>query len=106
MRFAAVLVLGCIAQTGHAEPTLIRGYGASASCATWMSTTLHEAAGSAWLTGFWSGANYFGPQNQVGKTTDVKGLVALAKRECTSDPSVTLQVVAVRLYERFLREGR
>jgi hypothetical protein len=108
MRLATATILVCLAQTNHgiAEPTLIQGYGAGASCATWTSSKLHESTGSAWLTGFWSGANYFGPKKQAGQTTDVNGIVALAKRECAADPSAKLAVVAMRLYERFLQEGR
>lgn len=105
--FIAIALFGLV-QTSPilSDPTLLRGYGASASCAKWLSTRLHQSVGDAWLMGFWSGANYLGRRNSVGNSTDVSGVIAIAKMECEKDPSVKLAVVAMRLYDRFVSEGR
>jgi hypothetical protein len=101
--FAVALLL---ASNAYAQNRLSRGYGSDTSCAKWLSSRLDETIGTQWLLGFMSGANYTGTPTNVGHGTDGAGLIALAKRQCKADPSLALDTVATKIYERFASEGR
>lgn len=104
----ALLATGALllATNADAQNRLSRGYGTAVSCAKWQSSRLDKMNGNTWLLGFLSGANYTGKPSNVGHSTDGDGILALAERACNSDPSLNLDAVATRIYEKLLREGR
>lgn len=104
-------VLICLAITAMSAPAVAQEdsfmFGAGLeSCATWLSNPIAQADGNAWIWGFWSGMNYVSKFPSVGHTTDAKGIVALIKQECQSDPSRDLQDVVAATYLDFVKQGR
>jgi hypothetical protein len=78
-----------------------------ASCATWLSDAGHEAEGTAWLWGYWTGLNSVNPsQTMVGSTTDAQGIAATVKAQCKLDPAEKLVDATRDVYIRFAETGR
>jgi hypothetical protein len=71
-----------------------------ASCAHWQSSPATLGEGEAWVTGYWSGLNFFNENNhRVGSETDLAGIIAEIKKVCAGRPSMTLSHATNRAYE-------
>lgn len=53
-----------------------------------------------WIYGFFSGANFFGKQSNVGHTTDAEGIVGEVLKLCREQPSLALNVATIQAYSR------
>jgi hypothetical protein len=103
----AIVLVTALAAPAGAQPVqvMVSGIGRM-SCASWLADSASEFEGSAWLLGFWTGANFWSDTHTVGASTDALGIIESAKKLCRDDPAATLATVASKLYRTFQQEGR
>jgi hypothetical protein len=107
---AMTLVFSAGAACADDHRTGITYFGAGDwSCATWLATPESEAIGNLWITGYWSGRNVAevdtAKPEDVGQSTDARGVVGEVKKLCQANPSAKLLIAADEVYLRFLKEG-
>lgn len=89
--------------------TIQMGFG-RASCATWLSSPVNEAEGSAWVLGWWSGRNLSNALNdqngEIGQSTDALGVLGTVKQSCLAQPAVSLSEIVNQLYLEFQQNDR
>ena len=111
MRLFPLLAVSLLVSTSASSQPSSRvvtefGYGGRASCATWLSDPKNQNEGVVWILGFWSGLNEMGDNPDVGKNTDVQGIVAEVRKVCTQEPSLLLFVATSQVYIDLRRQGR
>ena len=112
---AAAAISLCIGGAGfsnvaRAEAYLTFGLGSS-KCSQWLTNDNFETPMQDWLTGFWSGRNFGAARSAqkgaaTGHSTDVYGFVGAVKLACQHQPSLTVDVAANSVWERFRDEQR
>ncbi len=105
IRALAVLPFLCSGAPAQDHETLVFGIG-RASCATWLADSQSEYEGSAWIMGFWTGANTWGESGLTGASTDAAGVIESVKVLCRKDPAMLLMTAVSKLYLKFKNEGR
>lgn len=110
MRSVSVAVaLMLFTVTASAKPFTMFGVG-SQSCASWLATPASEFQGTAWIVGFWSGANYAMASNdtggQTGDSTDGLGLIGEVKRLCQQHPSESLVKTTINVFQEFAEKRK
>ena len=98
----AMLTIPSAAKTG----ILDLGTGTE-SCAAWLATPYSESAGTSWILGFWTGANWGtqmgGGSGDVGSTTDNLGIIGEVKKRCMNSPSNNIANTAADVFGEFVK---
>ena len=81
------------------------GGSGSISCATAVSSGLHNNQASAYTLGMWSGMN-FGAKASVGLDIDAAGVLGEVKLYCEQHPSDTLLQAVVMTWNRVRAAGK
>ena len=105
----AFLLAGCGPRDDADHPHDVQawGYGLTASCATWLSSSESRAVGNEWILGYWTGQNVRNVRDhEVGRSSDANGILNEVKTLCDAAPGERLASVAGRVYVNFERDRR
>lgn len=105
----ALFLIGCDPRDDANHPHDIQawGYGTTATCKTWLTSSESRAAGNEWVLGYWTGQNVRNVRDhEVGRTSDASGILNEVQSLCRANPGEPLASAAGRAYVNFERARR